>query len=92
MPQHEPPGCHGVDVEDKALQRARRRRGLGIPDNQHLVRLTDGLAAERRELRVGEIEHVVVAKLLLVEPARDRGGVEVGLAWQRRGKRRGIDG
>jgi hypothetical protein len=37
-----------------------------VPHKDELVGLTDGFAAERRELGVGDIEHVVVAESCLL--------------------------
>ena len=94
--QHKPPRLDGMDVEGEALQRIglqRRRIGVRLmhTDQHELVGLADGLAAEGRELGVGDIEHVVVAKLLPVEPARHLLGLKIGLAGKGCGERRRID-
>ena len=60
-----------MNVEGEALERARLGRSFSrIADDEKLVGLTDDLGAERRQLGVGELEHVVITKLLPVEPAR----------------------
>ena len=93
MDQHEPAGGDRMDVEGEALQRAWLGRTFRrIADDEQLVGLTNDLGAERGKLGVGEIEHVVIAKLLSVEPARHGFGVEVDVSGERRGKRRRIHG
>ena len=71
MDQHEPASGDRMDVEGEAFQRARLGRTFRrIADDEQLVGLTNDLGAERGKLGVGEIEQVVIAKLLSVEPAR----------------------
>ena len=71
MDQHEPAGGDRMDVEGEALQRARLGRFFRcISDDKQLVGLANELGAERGKLGVGEIKHVVITKLLSVEPAR----------------------
>ena len=60
-------------------------------DQHHLVCLADGLAVERRELGVGEIEHEVIAGFLAVEPAGDGLRGELRVVWEDRGEGGRID-
>jgi hypothetical protein len=71
--EHEPPRCRRMNIEGENFERVQLGIAASVvPHKDDLIGLTDGLAAERRELGVGKIEHVVIAELLLVEPGRDR--------------------
>ena len=82
-----------MDVEGEALQRAWLGRFFRcISDDKQLVGLANDLGAERGKLGVSEIKHVVITKLLSVEPARHGFRVEVNVSRQGRGKARRIHG
>jgi hypothetical protein len=64
--------------------------GIGVRlvarDKEDVIGLANGFAAERRKAGVGEIEHVFVARFLLVKPTRD--GFEIVLALVREDSRK----